>query len=80
MLNSLISAEVGQPQDFLPICPEPFNTVEIDNTFYRIPAAKMVDGWGDRTPSGFVFAAKVPRIITHDKVLTVTKDDLNRLS
>ena len=46
-----------------------FDTVEVDATFYRTPSASMVKNWRDRTPPGFLFAAKVPRSITHDKVL-----------
>ena len=46
-----------------------FDTVECDATFYRIPSAKTVDGWRDRTPPGFLFTAKLPQEITHDKGL-----------
>jgi uncharacterized protein YecE (DUF72 family) len=46
-----------------------YDTVEVDSTFYRTPSASMVQNWRQRTPPGFVFAAKVPRTITHDKVL-----------
>ena len=46
-----------------------FDTVEIDATFYRIPEARTVDAWRDRTPAGFLFAAKVPQVITHEKIL-----------
>ena len=43
--------------------------MECDATFYRIPSAKTVDGWRDRTPPGFLFAAKLPQEITHEKGL-----------
>jgi len=46
-----------------------FPTVEIDSTFYATPRETVVAGWRDRTPDGFVFAAKFPRLITHDKKL-----------
>ena len=46
-----------------------FDTVEIDATFYRAPEARTVDGWRDRTPPGFLFAAKFPQSITHEKLL-----------
>ena len=46
-----------------------FDTVEVDSTFYRTPSASTVKGWNAKTPPGFVFAAKVPQIITHEKVL-----------
>ncbi|HEV8701173.1 MAG TPA: DUF72 domain-containing protein [Candidatus Polarisedimenticolia bacterium] len=45
------------------------DTVEVDATFYRIPTARMVDAWRDRTPPGFLFAAKFPQVITHEKLL-----------
>src|SRR5262245_10478127 len=43
-----------------------FPTVEIDSTFYGTPKPERVRVWYDRTPPDFVFAAKVPQIITHD--------------
>jgi uncharacterized protein YecE (DUF72 family) len=36
----------------------------------------MVTGWKDRTPKGFVFAAKIPRLITHQKMLTDCQKEL----
>jgi uncharacterized protein YecE (DUF72 family) len=58
-----------QPRDFLSYYATKFNTVELDNTFYRTPALSTVKGWHENTPSGFLFAAKVPQVITHKKVL-----------
>src|SRR5260221_301169 len=46
-----------------------FDTVECDATFHRIPSAKTVDGWRDHTPPGFLFAAKLPQEITHERAL-----------
>jgi uncharacterized protein YecE (DUF72 family) len=46
-----------------------FDTVEVDSTFYRTPSASTVKGWNAKTPPGFLFAAKVPQVITHEKVL-----------
>lgn len=46
-----------------------FRSVEIDSTFYRVPTAAAVAAWRTRTPADFVFAAKVPRSITHDRPL-----------
>lgn len=65
-----------KPQDFLSVYAERFNTVEIDSTFYRIPAAKTVEQWRERTPEDFLFAAKIPQVIMHEKVLTDAEDDL----
>jgi uncharacterized protein YecE (DUF72 family) len=53
-----------------------FDTVEIDSTFYGTPSPKTVQNWYDQTPSNFVFALKVPNIITHDKLLEDTGADL----
>src|ERR1017187_1398887 len=55
--------------DYLTYYATRFSTVEVDSTFYRAPLPSTVRGWASKTPDGFVFAAKVPRVITHDKVL-----------
>ncbi len=44
-------------------------TVEINNTFYRMPAMSMLKQWSEQVPDDFVFALKAPRRITHDKRL-----------
>lgn len=46
-----------------------YDTVEVDATFYHMPRESTVHRWREVTPEGFVFAAKVPRVITHEKVL-----------
>ncbi len=46
-----------------------FDTVEIDSTFYRIPSKISFEKWRDQTPVGFLFSAKFPQIITHNKML-----------
>jgi len=43
-----------------------FSTVEINNTFYRLPSEKLLAGWADQTPPGFVLTLKAPRRITHE--------------
>jgi uncharacterized protein YecE (DUF72 family) len=50
--------------------------VEIDSTFYRIPAVRTVEQWRDRTPESFTFAAKIPQTITHEKMLVDVEQDL----
>lgn len=50
-----------------------FNTVEIDSTFYAYPAQGTVYGWEKNTPERFVFSAKIPKLITHDKRLDLEK-------
>jgi uncharacterized protein YecE (DUF72 family) len=54
---------------FLSYYAERYPVVEVDSTFYRIPAQKMVQGWRDKTPDTFGFSLKVPQAITHEKVL-----------
>jgi len=57
-----------------------FNTAEIDSTFYRYPSKGTAMGWARYSPEGFVFTAKLPKLITHEKKLgTVSKveEDLN---
>jgi uncharacterized protein YecE (DUF72 family) len=50
-----------------------FKTVEIDSTFYRYPTKGTVMGWARYSPEGFVFAAKLPGLITHEKKLDLAK-------
>jgi uncharacterized protein YecE (DUF72 family) len=57
------------PAAFISEYAKHFDTVEVDSSFYRTPSAAMVRNWGERTPAGFLFAAKVPKVITHEKVL-----------
>jgi uncharacterized protein YecE (DUF72 family) len=58
-----------KPADYLTFYATKFDTVEVDSTFYRTPSKVTVQGWAKKTPAGFVFAAKVPQVITHEKVL-----------
>ncbi len=48
---------------------EQFLTVEINNSFYHLPEAGVVDQWRDTVPADFVFSAKASRYITHMKKL-----------
>lgn len=48
---------------------ERFQTVEINNTFYRMPAASMLKQWTQQVPDHFTFTLKAPRRITHEKRL-----------
>jgi uncharacterized protein YecE (DUF72 family) len=51
-----------------------FRTAEIDSTFYRNPSKGTVMGWLKYSPTDFVFSAKLPKTITHDKVLGLKRD------
>jgi len=46
-----------------------FNTAEINSTFYRYPSGAAIYGLYRTSPKGFVFSAKLPRLITHEKRL-----------
>ena len=43
-----------------------FSTVEINNSFYRLPSENVLAEWANQTPPGFVFTLKAPRRITHE--------------
>jgi uncharacterized protein YecE (DUF72 family) len=55
--------------EFLEQYARQFNTVELDTTFYAVPRESTVAGWRERTPAGFRFSAKFPKLITHEKLL-----------
>jgi len=59
----------AKPQDYLRFYSKVFDCVEIDSTFYRAPSAMMVQQWHNYTPSGFIFAPKLPKRVTHDQHL-----------
>lgn len=46
-----------------------FDTVEINNSFYRLPTIKTFDKWRDTSPRDFCFAVKASRFTTHMKKL-----------
>jgi uncharacterized protein YecE (DUF72 family) len=56
-------------RDFLSYYASRFQTVEIDSTFYGTPSASTVTSWNEKTPRDFIFAVKVPQVVTHEKVL-----------
>jgi uncharacterized protein YecE (DUF72 family) len=64
-----VYAPDAAPGDYLRQYAARFDTVEIDATWYRIPSEAMVKRWARETPDGFVFAAKVPSLITHEEKL-----------
>jgi uncharacterized protein YecE (DUF72 family) len=53
-----------------------FNTVEINNCFYRLPTESAVVGWRETTPPDFCFAVKASRFLTHIKRLRDAGDAL----
>jgi uncharacterized protein YecE (DUF72 family) len=55
-----------------------FDTVEINNTFYRLPTAKTFDAWRKQTPAGFCYAVKFSRYGSHVKRLKAPRGTLGR--
>ena len=52
-----------------------FATVEVDSTFYGTPKRSTVERWREVAPDGFLFAAKFPQEITHEKRLVGCQED-----
>jgi len=65
-----------QPKEFLTYYASQFKTVELDTTYYAIPAPAVVEGWSRKTPPGFLFSAKMPQVITHEKLLVDCDNEL----
>jgi uncharacterized protein YecE (DUF72 family) len=53
--------------------------VEINNTFYHMPTARILEGWAARVPKSFRFAFKAPRVITHFKRLRHVDEEVDYL-
>jgi uncharacterized protein YecE (DUF72 family) len=58
-----------RPGDYLGFYRRKFHTVEINNSFYRLPSEKALTDWRESVPPGFIFAVKGSRYITHMKKL-----------
>jgi uncharacterized protein YecE (DUF72 family) len=57
---------------------EHFDTVEINNSFYRLPAPTAIQAWCRETPPGFCFAVKASRYITHNRKLNDPKETVEK--
>ncbi|HEV7766732.1 MAG TPA: DUF72 domain-containing protein [Thermoanaerobaculia bacterium] len=60
----------------LPFYSQHFGSVEINNTFYRMPEAKTIEKWSSEVPDGFRFVLKAPQRITHQKKLVGVEDEV----
>lgn len=56
-----------------------FSSVEINNTFYRMPDPKTLAKWSTEVPDGFTFVLKAPQRITHQKKLADASEEVQRL-
>jgi uncharacterized protein YecE (DUF72 family) len=55
-----------------------FATVELNNSFYRLPSERAFEGWRDRAPQGFLFAVKANHYITRMKKLRDVREPLEK--
>jgi uncharacterized protein YecE (DUF72 family) len=70
---------VGLPQrQWLERYAEAFDTVEVNNTFYRLPKRDAVANWVERTPKDFIFTVKASRYLTHIKRLDMPAEGIGR--
>jgi uncharacterized protein YecE (DUF72 family) len=53
-----------------------FPTVEINNTFYRMPTKTLIERWAGESADGFTFVLKAPQRITHQRRLANASDDV----
>jgi uncharacterized protein YecE (DUF72 family) len=58
---------------------ERFDTVEINNSFYRLPSPDVFAGWRDKAPAGFRYAVKANRYITQAKKLKDCEEPVKRM-
>jgi uncharacterized protein YecE (DUF72 family) len=55
-----------------------FDTVEINNSFYRLPGAETFDAWRAQAPPHFCYAVKASRYLTHLKKLQAPEEPLKK--
>ena len=66
-------------KDMLRYYAEHFPTVEVNNTFYRMPNLTTLEGWAAEVPEDFSFVLKATKRITHDKRLKDVQDSVDYL-
>src|SRR5437762_8560163 len=64
--------------EFLKLYSKVFDLVEIDSTFYTIPPPATIRSWRDSVPNPFLFAAKLPRMISRENAMRPTREALDR--
>lgn len=70
----------GAPKSgWLSLYAQEFPTVEVDNSFYRLPSRETFERWREATPDGFVVAVKASRFLTHVKRLRDPAEPVARL-
>jgi uncharacterized protein YecE (DUF72 family) len=76
--SGLFYPEGVKPAKYLEYYVTRFDCVELNASFYRLPAVKTVEGWARRTRASFRFCAKMNRLITHRKRLVEAAEPLQR--
>jgi uncharacterized protein YecE (DUF72 family) len=71
--------EALRTAEWLPFYAASFDTVEVNNAFYRLPAAEVFARWRDATPEGFEVAVKASSYLTHNKRLAEPAEPVHRL-
>lgn len=66
-------------ESFLPYFATQFSTVEVNNSYYRLPSRQTFEHWRRAVPQGFSFAVKASRYLTHMKRLKDPAEPLERL-
>lgn len=66
-----------KPANWLEYYSHAFSTVEINNTFYRMPKKSTVEKWHEDVPDAFIFSIKISRYISHRKKLHDCKESLD---
>lgn len=77
--RGLFYPETLPQREWLRFYADHFETVELNNPFYRLPEAKMFRAWRDAVPREFVFSVKGSRYITHIKKLAAPAQPLRLL-
>jgi len=67
------------PSRWLPFYGDRFDTVEVNNTFYRLPERATFAAWKTQVPSGFLLSIKASRFLTHTKRLREPREPVARL-
>src|SRR5262245_59679119 len=67
------------PAEYLRFFAESFPTVEINYSYYQLPPRETFELWQRKVPSGFLFAVKASRYLTHMKKLKEPEEPLQRL-
>ena len=71
--------EAARPPDWLEYYGQRFQTVELNNAFYRLPSRQAFETWASRVPADFVVAVKASRYLTHVKRLQNPAEAVDRL-